>query len=84
MSSPSISCRDFVASIGEYQSGEMAPRRWTLFAGHLSQCDKCAAYLKSYAATVTLATDAHPDEGDDTPDELVRSIMASHRKRRSR
>ena len=84
MSNPSISCRDFVASIGEYQGGEMPPRRRAIFAGHLSQCDKCTAYLKSYAATVKLARDAYSDESDDTPDDLVRSTMATHRKRRSR
>jgi len=62
----------------------MPQRRRALFADHLSQCDKCSAYLKSYAATVKLAKDAYSDESDDTPDDLVRSIMASHRKRKSR
>ena len=84
MSNPSISCRDFVASIAEYQGGEMPARRRAIFASHLLQCDKCTAYLKSYVATVTLAKDAYSDQSDDTPDDLVRSIMASHRKRRSR
>jgi hypothetical protein len=84
MSNPSISCHDFVASIDEYQSGEMAQRRQALFAGHLAQCHKCSSYLKSYVATVKLAKDANSDEGGDTPDDLVRSITASYRKRRSR
>ena len=84
MSKTSITCRDFVASIGEYHDSEIpAPRRERL-AAHQSQCDKCTAYLKSYVATVKLAKDAYSDESCDTPDDLVRSIMDSHRKRRSR
>lgn len=62
----------------------MPPRRRAIFAGHLSQCDKCGAYLKSYLSTLKLAKDAYSDDSGDTPDDLVRSIMASHRKRRSR
>lgn len=62
----------------------MPPRRRAIFAGHLSQCDRCSAYLKSYVATVKLAKDAYSDESGYMPDDLVRSIMASRRKRRSR
>lgn len=84
MSNTSITCRDFVASIDEYQGGEMPAPRRKRFAAHLSQCEKCSAYLRSYVGTVKLAKDAYSDDSDDTPDDLVRSIMASHRKRRSR
>ncbi len=83
MSNTSTTCRDFVASIDEYQGGEMAPRRRAIFADHLSQCDKCSAYLKSYITTVKLAKDAYSEDSDNTPDELVRSIITSHRKGRS-
>src|SRR5271166_2687479 len=67
MSNRSITCRDFVASIDEYQGGEMAPRRRAIFADHLSQCDKCSAYLKSYITTVKLTKDAYSEDSDDTP-----------------
>ena len=81
MSKTSITCRDFVASIGEYHDGEIpAPRRERL-AAHQSHCDKCTAYLKSYVATVKLAKDAYSQEKDTTPEDLVRSTMAAHRKR---
>ena len=83
MSNPTIACRDFVASIAEYQTGEMPPRGRALFATHLSQCEKCSAYLKSYATTVKLAKDSYAVENDGTPDDLVHSIMASHRKRKT-
>jgi anti-sigma factor RsiW len=83
MSNPSITCRDFVASIAEYQGGEMPPRRRALFAAHLADCERCSTYLRSYSATVKLAKDAYPTETDDTPDDLVDSTMASLRKRKS-
>jgi anti-sigma factor RsiW len=84
MSNTPITCREFVASIAEYQGSEMPPRRRAIFADHLSQCDKCSAYLNSYAAAVKLAKDAYAPGTDEMPDELVRSIMASHRRRKSR
>ena len=84
MSNTSITCRDFVASIDEYQGGEMAPSRRAIFADHPSQCDKCSAYLKSCITTVKLAKDAYSEDSDDMPDELVRSIINSHRKQKSR
>lgn len=80
----SITCRDFVAAINEYQGGEMPAPRRERFAAHLSQCDKCSAYLKSYVRTVKLAKAAYSEDSDDPPDDLVRSIMASQRSRRSR
>jgi anti-sigma factor RsiW len=83
MSNTSTTCRDFVASIGEYQSGEMEPRRRAIFANHLSHCDQCSAYLKSYDGSVKLAKDSYAAGSDDLPEELVGSIMASHRKRKS-
>ena len=78
-----ITCRDFVASIDEYQGGEMPPRRRAHFDDHLSQCEMCSAYLKSYISAVKLAKDAYDAESEDAPDDLVRSIMVSHAKKRS-
>lgn len=80
-----IACRDFVASLAEYQEGEMRPRRRELFDAHLSRCAKCSSYLKSYATTVKLAKEAYSDAGSveshDMPEDLVESIMASRSKR---
>jgi len=79
MTASSITCRDFVASLAEYEAREMPRRRKELFDAHLSACEKCNAYLKSYVSSIKLTRNAYSDEPRDLPADLVRAIANARR-----
>lgn len=78
-----MKCREFTEFLMAYLDGELADRERRAFEAHLSVCEDCVAYLRSYEATVRLerrafaAPDA-PVPGD-VPEELVAAILASRR-----
>ena len=78
-----LTCRDVVACLADYLTGELATRRREQFERHLEACDDCLAYLRQYANTVRLAAAAF-DRVDDPDDRefrraLVQAILAARR-----
>jgi anti-sigma factor RsiW len=79
-----VTCRDFVAFLVEYFSGELALAERAEFEAHLAECPACVAYLDTYQKTIQLlkATSAHPEDPvpDEVPEQLVRAILAARAK----
>jgi anti-sigma factor RsiW len=76
-----VTCRDFVAFLMEYWSGELTAAERAGFEAHLVVCPDCVAYLDTYRETIQLckAAYAHPEERvpDEVPEELVQAILAA-------
>ena len=80
-----MTCRGLIARLGEHASGSPAAEEIRESRRHLARCGSCAAYRRSYLATVRLAREAFraPDEAD-LPEALVGEILAAARARFSR
>ena len=78
-----MTCRDFVAFLADFLSGELPARERQTFEGHLHACTNCARYLDGYRATVALEKRAFGDQDapvpEDVPDELVDAILRARR-----
>ena len=80
-----LTCRELAEFLGAYLAGDLSRRERARFEAHLADCPDCAAYLRSYEATIRLARDAFADEpvAPSVPEKLVRAILTA-RKRPSR
>jgi anti-sigma factor RsiW len=74
-----MTCRELNDSVGEYESGELAPGARQELERHLLHCAACASYLRSYRRTVR---DVRPTDDlldqltpSEVPHELVDSIL---------
>jgi anti-sigma factor RsiW len=78
-----VTCREFVAFIADFLSGELPAAERQAFEGHLQVCSNCARYLEGYRATVALEKQAFDDQDapvpQDVPDELVDAILRARR-----
>ena len=78
-----MTCRDFVAFIADFLSGDLPAAERQAFEGHLHACANCARYLDAYRATVALEKSAFGDREapvpDEVPDELVDAILRARR-----
>jgi anti-sigma factor RsiW len=78
---PELSCREFVAFLGDYLSGGLSPEQLTVFNAHLARCPSCVSYTKTYRQTVRLGKAALGcDNGPvpaDVPDQLVQAVLAA-------
>ena len=79
-----MTCRGLIARLGGgLAAGEAGESR-----RHLARCGSCAAYRRSYGATVALAREAFRDAGGageaELPEDLVGEILAAARARFSR
>lgn len=76
-----LTCRELLDFLLDYHEGRLGPEVRDRFEEHLARCTHCAAYLKSYRDTVTLAQRAlrEPlaEAGDEAPEDLVRAVLAA-------
>jgi anti-sigma factor RsiW len=81
MTTSPMTCRDFVSSLGNYLDGSVTAGHRARMDAHEAGCIQCAAYRKSYEATVRLTKAVRSDDVDETeiPEKLVRSILARRR-----
>jgi anti-sigma factor RsiW len=80
-----MTCRGLIARLGELPRGGRAPEEIRESQRHLGRCGSCAAYRRSYLATVDLARAAFPAEGRaEMPEALVGEILAASRRMFSR
>ena len=79
----SLNCRDVVATLDDYVDERMSARRRDAVEAHLSGCEKCSAYLRSYRETVRAARNAFTttDRAESVPEELVKSVLHERRGR---
>lgn len=71
-----LNCREVVATLDDYLEAGMNGSRWDAVAVHLSGCEKCSAYLRSYIETVGAAKNAFTMELEERlPEEVVKTIL---------
>lgn len=78
-----LTCRELAEFLADYLARELGPDERAIFERHLADCPDCAAYLRSYAATVRLAKDAYDDDDPipaDVPEGLVRAIVEARKR----
>jgi anti-sigma factor RsiW len=80
---PYITCRELIEFLHLYLDGELPPDRVTEFKRHLSVCDPCVKYIKTYEEAIALGRVAYRDwdapAGDEVPEELVRAVLLARR-----
>ena len=74
-----LTCQEFIDFIDGYLDGELDPAQQSALAEHLSMCDECQGYLKTYQESIGVfrticADDALPS---DVPASLVKGILAA-------
>ena len=78
-----MTCRDFVAFIADFLSGDLPSAERQAFERHLHACANCARYLEGYRVTVALEQRAFGDQEapvpDEVPGELVDAILRARR-----
>jgi anti-sigma factor RsiW len=76
-----------IARLADLSCGDLAPREMRESKRHLVRCQSCAAYRRSYRATVELARQAYrvPGGAEETelPEALIGGILAAARTRLS-
>jgi len=80
-----MTCRGFIARLGEISGGSLTADEIRQSRRHLARCGSCAAYRRSYQATIRLAREAFraPVETE-MPEALVGEVLAAARTRLSR
>jgi len=79
-----LTCRQVIGDLDDYVAGELSAPRRSAVEAHLSECKKCSAYCRSYAATIAKAKRAYSVANDaegDVREDLVRSILRTRRRR---
>lgn len=80
-----MTCKELIAFIHDYLSGEISEEERARFEAHLDACPPCVAYLRGYEESVRLAKAAFagPDEPvpEEVPEELVAAILAVRKER---
>lgn len=72
-----FTCRQLIAFLDDYLSGEQALAVRAEFERHLADCPACRSYLAEYETTVRLARSAGDDTPTDAPEELIQAILAA-------
>ncbi|MBV8361214.1 MAG: zf-HC2 domain-containing protein [Deltaproteobacteria bacterium] len=82
MNKNSITCEEFVDSLGAFLEGELTSPDRIRAQEHLSSCDNCSAYVCGYERTVELAKKTHSNSAVSAalPEDLVRRIMTTRRR----
>jgi len=78
-----LTCRQVIGFLDDYVGGELSAVRRSAVEAHLSGCQKCWAYYRSYAATIGKAKRAYSTRNEaenDIPEDLVRSILRTRRR----
>ena len=54
LSAPIATCKNEIALIGDYLSGNLSPRVLATYEDHLKGCRDCAAFLHTYKKTIEM------------------------------
>ncbi len=78
-----MTCRELVEFLNHYLDGSLSSEPRTALDHHLSTCQECRAYLKSYQATIQLGQATFCGAGnkipDEVPEELVQAVLKARR-----
>ncbi|MEO8604069.1 MAG: zf-HC2 domain-containing protein [bacterium] len=72
-----LTCSDVVAFLMSYLSRERASEPRAEFEAHLSMCDECVAFVRSYELTMRLSQAAFDDLDDAAEEHVPRSSRPS-------
>jgi len=79
-----MTCRELTEFLSAYVYNHLPDDVRRRFDAHVVGCPECAAYLRSYAATVKLVKGAFDSADDpvpdDVPEDLVKAIITARRK----
>jgi anti-sigma factor RsiW len=76
-----MTCRDALAFLSDYRTGDLPRETREVFVRHLEVCPSCRAYLESYERTIALAKSAELGEDPPAPPrELEEAILLSVRR----
>ena len=79
-----MNCRGLIARLGDLSCGSLASDEIRESKRHLARCGSCAAYRRSYQATIRLAREAFAASGEaEMPEALIGEILAAARTRLS-
>jgi anti-sigma factor RsiW len=82
-----MTCRGLIVRLADLSCDGLAPTEMRESKRHLARCQSCAAYRRSYRATVELSREAYRApggaDGPEMPETLVRGILAAARTRLS-
>lgn len=86
-----LTCKEFIAFLDDYLTGDQQPDVRAEFEWHLSVCPPCRDYLKTYDATVQLTESLGSQNGpaagtseqvpEEVPSELIAAILAARSKK---
>jgi anti-sigma factor RsiW len=78
-----MTCRGLIARLTDLSGGSLAANEVRESRRHLARCGSCAAYRRSYLATVALARKAFDAPGaageTEMPEALIKEILAAAR-----
>ena len=76
-----MTCRDLVAFLGDYVSGDLSPEKRAAFDAHLERCPSCQSYVRTYLEASKLARAVLRADAQglptDVPEGLVRAVLAA-------
>ncbi len=77
-----MTCREFAEFLDAFLAGTLSAEESATFRRHLAVCDHCVTYLDGYRRTVEACRRLHDADQvpPEVPADLVRAILASHRK----
>ncbi len=80
-----ITCRELIEFLHLYLDRELPPERVAEFEAHLSVCESCVTYIKTYEETIALGKAACRDwdapAGEEVPGELIAAVLAARRRK---
>jgi PAS domain-containing protein len=77
-----MTCEEFVDSLRAFRDDELTSPGRIRAQAHLTDCERCYAYLRGYERTIELAKKTASDSGGPAglPENLVRRIMVARRR----
>jgi hypothetical protein len=72
-----MTCRDVVATLDDYIANRLPTARRRRVDVHLSECDQCSAYLRSYVASIAAAKSAFSEDRTAERHELLENLARS-------
>ena len=77
-----LTCKEFIGALVDYLARELPAEDEEQMELHLEVCPDCVKYLTSYDVTIKLGKKALADDAaGELPDELVKVILSSRKKR---
>jgi|SoiMethySBSTD1v2_1073268.scaffolds.fasta_scaffold05332_8 predicted anti-sigma-YlaC factor YlaD len=77
-----MNCRETTDFLSDYLAGELAADVRETFEVHLGRCPDCRVFLEQFQTTITSAREeTESDTAVVMPEELIRAVLESTRKR---